>query len=598
MSPQHQTAEQWAGGNPAARPGSRSPSRRRTAVPAIAAAALLLLCLLAASSAAAPGSAQKLPLPGRERPNVIVIQLDDASSVAAYQTYFDLLTGGQVPAMPNTMRLLVQGGMTFTRYYTPDPLCCPSRVSMLSGSYAKNTDVKGNGPNGGGYPQFVGRDVGYENLPVWLKRAGYRTIHIGKFLNYYGEPPYSSPNDIPPGWSDWETLVGEQSTHLFYGYTMNDNGTLTGPYGDSTYAVKDPAGCPYAPPPGEHCNYQTDVFTQRAVSQIAASAVSGRPFFLSLDYVAPHGDFRNPSGPEPAPRHYDSLATMPLPKPPGFNEGNVNDKPSFIRFAPLLTSIEIRRIKIEYRKEVESLRAVDDGVANIIGALHDTGELSNTYIFFTSDNGFFQGEHRLQRSKFLPYEPAVRVPMFVRGPGVQRGSRSGELAANIDLAPTILALARARPTRAMDGRSLLPFLEDPTERTQRALLLEAFTRSVDVGTARGASGARARSAVATASVDPLPEDYYGIRVGRYKYIEYADGQKELYDLALDPYELNSRQKNRRYFPVRAFLHKWLLRLENCRGVSCKRPIPELVPDPNPLHPGRHKQGQGGQGQTP
>jgi N-acetylglucosamine-6-sulfatase len=570
-------------------PSAPLTSRSRRALLA-ASAALLLLCSLAAAAAAAVGGKQKLPLPGRERPNVVVIQTDDASSVATWQTYFDPLSGFHVPVMPNTMRLLVQGGMNFTRYYTPDPLCCPSRVSLLTGSYAKNTDVRGNGPNGGGYPQFVARDVGYENLPVWLKRAGYRTIHIGKFLNYYAEPPYSSPNDIPPGWSDWQTLAGEQSTHLFYGYTMNENGTLTGPYGDDTYAVKDPPSCPYAPLPGESCNYQTDVLTQRAVSQIAASAADGRPFFLSLDYVAPHGDYRNPSGPEPAPRHYDSMAALPLPKPPGFNEGNVNDKPSFIRHAPLLTPIEIRRTKIEYRKEVESLRAVDDGVANIIGALQDTGELSNTYVFFTSDNGFFQGEHRLQRSKFLPYEPAVRVPLFLRGPGVQRGSRSGELAANIDLAPTILRLARARPTRAMDGRSLLPFIEDPAKRTQRALLLEAFTRSVDVGTARPASRS-ARSAVATASVNPLPEDYYGIRVGRYKWIEYADGQKELYDLQVDPYEINSRQKNKRYFPVRAFLHKWLLRFQNCRGASCKRLITEEIPDPKPLHPGRHKKGQ-------
>jgi len=192
------------------------------------------------------------------------------------------------------------------------------------------------------------------------------------------------------------------------------------------------------------------------------------------------------------------------------------------------------------------------------------------------------------------------VPLFVRGPGVQGGSRSGELAANIDLAPTILRLARARPTRAMDGRSLLPFIEDPAYRTQRGLLLEAFTRSVDVGTAREGATARSPSrggsATATASVNPLPEDYYGIRLGRYKYIEYADGQKELYDLKLDPYELNSRQKNKRYFPVRAFLRKWLQRYKNCRGASCKRLITEVIPDPKPLHPGRHKQGKGQQGQ--
>jgi N-acetylglucosamine-6-sulfatase len=381
------------------------------------------------------------------RPNVIVIQTDDQSTPTTWQTFFDVTSGTHIPVMPNTITQLAGGGMNFTRYYVPDPLCCPSRASMLSGSYAKNNGVKGNGPNGGGYGQFINSDIGNENLAVWLQRAGYRTIHIGKFLNFYGEPPVSQPSDRPPGWTDWETLVGEQSTHLFYGYTLTDNGTINGPFGDETYAIKDDPGCPTAPASGT-CNYQTDVLTQRAVDQINASAASAQPFFLSLDYVAPHGDFRNPSGPEPAPRHYGTLDSLPLPKPPGFNEGNVNDKPSFIRFGPLLTPIEIRRIKIEYRKEVESLRAVDDGVGAIMHTLALTGQLDNTYVFFTSDNGFFQGEHRLQRSKFLPYEPSVRVPLFVRGPGIEPGSRSGELVANIDLAPWVRRGRRSRRPRS------------------------------------------------------------------------------------------------------------------------------------------------------
>jgi N-acetylglucosamine-6-sulfatase len=549
---------------------------------AVAATALVIACALAAGGTAASAA------PVQPRPNVVLIQTDDQDIPETYQTYLDPITGLELPVMPNTMRALVGRGMSFTRYYVPDPLCCPSRASLLSGSYAKNNGVKGNGPVGGGYGQFIGSDIGNENLAIWLNRAGYRTIHIGKFLNFYGEPPVSAPTDRPPGWTDWETLVGEQSTHLFYGYTLNANGEIQGPFGDETYAVKDPAGCPFAPPPGEACDYQTDVLTQRAVSQINTSAATGNPFFLSLDYVAPHGDFRNPIGPEPAPRHYNSLDLMPLPRPPGFNEGNVNDKPSFIRFAPLMTPIDIRRTTIEYRKESESLRAVDDGVGSILNALRLTGQLENTYVIFISDNGFFQGEHRLQRSKFLPYEPSTHVPLFIRGPGVKPGSRSGELVGNIDLAPTILRLAQAPATRAIDGRSLLPFIEDPSERTQRPILLEAFTKSVDVGTER--------PAMATTSISALPEDYYGIRLGRYKYIEYADGEKELYDLKLDPYELNSRQKNRRYFPVRAFLHRQLLRLENCRGKACKKDITEEIPDPKPLHPGRHK-GKGGKGQN-
>jgi len=544
-------------------------------------AALVAVATIAGAIPAADGLAAK---PKPARPNVIVIQTDDQDLAETYQTFRNPYSGHTQPVMPNTLRLLRDGGMSFTNYYVPDPLCCPSRTSLLAGSYAKNTGVKGNGPNGGGYPQFINSDVGSNNLATWLHGAGYRTVHIGKFLNFYGEEPYSEQAQIPPGWSDWETLDGEDSTHYFYGYTMNDNGALTGPYGDKTYTVKDAPTCPETPTPGFSCNYQTDVLTQRAVDQIDAAPAAGKPLFLSLDYVAPHGDYRPPIGPEPAPRDYDTLASAPLPRPPSFNEGNVADKPSFIRNAPRLTPTDIRRIKIEYRKECESLRDVDRGVLDMVRALRRTGQLRNTYIFYISDNGFFQGEHRISRSKFLPYEPSTHLPLFVRGPGIKRGSKSNELSANIDIAPTILKLAGAHATRRVDGRALQPDFEKPGLRTQRPLLLEAFTKSVDVGTARKGG--------ATTSIEALPEDYYGIRVGPYKYVEYADGEKELYKLDSDPYELNSEQRNPRFFKVRAFLHKYLLRLENCRGASCRRPIPGKLPEPKPKHkPKKHGSSQ-------
>ncbi len=341
--------------------------------------------------------------------------------------------------MPNTLTEIAGAGVTFDRYYVSDPLCCPSRATLLTGQYAHNDGVLGNGPGAfGGYGALDKQN----NLAVWLRDAGYRTIHIGKFLNYYGQPPVSAPTEVPPGWSDWETLVGEDSTHYFYGYRLNVNGAVEGPFGDITYAHRDPGGCPDDPPPGQACDYQTDVLNQRAVDQIAASAGHG-PFFLSLDYVAPHGDFRPPWGAEPAPRDYDSWATAPLPRPPGFNERNVSDKPRFLRRSHRLSPPQIAHAQQEYQKGIESLRSVDAGVGRIFAALAATGQLSNTFVFFTTDNGFFQGEHRIQRSKFLPYEPSNHVPLFLRGPGIDAGTRSGELVANVDIAPTILQIAGA-----------------------------------------------------------------------------------------------------------------------------------------------------------
>jgi N-acetylglucosamine-6-sulfatase len=506
-----------------------------------------------------------LPAAAAARPNVVVIQTDDQNLSELYAQQ-RLPGGGVEAAMPNTLGLIAGAGVTFNRYYVSDPLCCPSRATLLTGQYAHNDGVLGNGPGPfGGYAALSKTN----NLAVWLQAAGYRTIHIGKYLNFYGQPPVSASAEVPPGWSDWESLVGEDSTHYYYGYRLNDNGDLQGPFGDITYAQRDAPGCPDDPPAGAACNYQTDVLTGRAVDQIRASA--GRPFYLELDYTAPHGDLRPPWGPEPAPRHYDSWSTVPLPRPPGFDERDVSDKPRFIRSLPRLSPAAIADAQQEWQKEVESLRAVDDGVARIVGALAATGQLANTYLVFTTDNGFFQGEHRIRRSKFLPYEPSARVPMLIRGPGIPPGSASGELVANVDIAPTVLSLAGATATVPEDGRSLLPFARNPARRTRRPILLEGFTRAVDPSTSRLRAG--------TSSLEAPIRDFAGIRVGPYKYVRYAGGPRELYDLRSDPYELHSRAFDPRYRAVSSFLAQRLRRLRRCAGAACSRPLRARIPRP-------------------
>lgn len=504
----------------------------------------------------------------RQHPNVIVIQTDDQNLDEMYQTFRNP-SGNKVPVMRQTLNLIAKHGATFTNYYVSDPLCAPSRASLLTGDYAHNTSVEGNGPDGpggGGYPGFVASRDGRNNIAVWLQRSGYRTIHIGKTLNDYGELPYSSPTDEPPGWTDWETLDGESSTHHFYGYTINDNRTVEGPFGDVDYTVKDPTSCPNYAPPGTQCNYQTDVLTERAINQIDVSGAAGSPFFLSLDYIAPHGDYHPPAGPEPAPRYYDSLASVRIPRPPNFNEADVRDKPSYVRDLPPLTAGDIHSIKVEYQKELESLRSVDDGVAKIVSALRQTGQLRNTYIFFTSDNGYFTGEHRVERSKFLPYEPAVHLPLLVRGPGIKPNSKSGALVSNIDLTPTIAQVTGVKPGRRQDGFSLLRYARNPKLHSKEAVLLESFI---------GATSDAPSSQPTTNSAPPV--SYEGIRVGPYKYVEYIDGERELYDLAADPYELQSRINSPRFAGVRSFLARQLRRLETCAGASCRAEIAAKIP---------------------
>src|SRR5690349_8476036 len=203
-------------------------------------------------------------------------------------------------------------GITFNRYYVSYPLCCPSRVSLLTGRYAHNHNVRGNVQPNGGYSGFKSRGAFTHNLATWLQGAGYRTIHIGKFLNGYGDEPFDEGKDVPPGWSAWHSVLRADTNHYFYGYTLNDNGVLDGPIGDPgswetrEYGERDDFGCPNAPLNGKPCFYETDVFNRIAWEELTTTSPE-QPFYLQLDYTAPHGDFRRPAGPEPATRHYNTF---------------------------------------------------------------------------------------------------------------------------------------------------------------------------------------------------------------------------------------------------------------------------------------------------
>jgi len=550
--------------------------------------AVALLALLAGLVFATMPSADAAQQSATQKPSFVVIQTDDATIDQLYETF----SPGGIPiqAMPNTLALIGGRGITFNRYYVPYPLCCPARVSTLTGRYAHNHNVKGNVPPNGGFTGFKARQAYSHNLAPWLQAAGYRTIHIGKFLNGYGDEPFDEGKDVPPGWNAWHSVLRADTHHYFYGYELNNNGVIDGPFGDPgswetrEYGERDDFGCPAAPLNGKPCLYQTDIFNRIAWEEITGTSPE-QPFYLQLDYTAPHGDFRRPAGPEPATRHYNLFSGAPYPhgRAEGFNEGNVNDKPHFIREAPYLSFQEMRTYRVYYQKALESLRSIDEGVKLIHDTLGSLGRLRNTYIIFTSDNGFFFGEHRLTGGKFLAYEPATHLPLLIRGPGIKPGTATGELAANIDIAPTILELAGATADKSIDGRSLVPFMQDPGLRTRRPILFESFVETADVeangqpggeevpGPAARASGRDG----ASASIVAPPKDYVGIRLGPYKYIEWPSGEKELYDINKDPYELNNLVRVTNLSPIRAFLHAQLVRLVDCVGKACQEVAPKF-----------------------
>jgi arylsulfatase A-like enzyme len=243
--------------------------------------------------------------------------------------------------------------------------------------------------------------------------------------------------------------------------------------------------------------------------------------------------------PSPAARHRNYFATQPLPIPPSFNEADVSDKPTAIRNRPLMSAAKVAAVRENYQQRLESLLAVDEGVAEIVAALRATGELDNTLIVFTADNGFFHGEHRVQTGKVLHYEPSTRVPLILRGPGIPRGAVRRQLVANIDLAPSIVSAAGATPGRAMDGRPLQPFARDARLNSARDILLETT-------------------------------GYRALRSPRYVYVEHTTNEQELYDLTADPDELTSLHASAAHAPLKADLAARLAKLRTCAGGTCRQ----------------------------
>lgn len=464
---------------------------------------LLALALLAAACgrpAASPTPAPPAPAARDPRPNFVLVVLDDLDSAA-------------LSALPGLTRRLADEGLRFERHFVADPLCAPARAALLTGRHTHNHGVLANAAPEGGFARY--REMGHEqaDLAVWLRAAGYRTVLMGKYLNDY--PHGVAESYVPPGWDDWHAVLEDRRADNF-GYTVNENGRVWRPGA-----------------------YQTDFLAEQAVACVRdARRVHGRPFFLYLAPAAPHA----PS--TPAPRHASLFAGARAPRPPSFDEADVDDKPSWLRAQPRLSERQVRRIDRFWRRRLQTLQAVDELLAGVLDALARSGELQRTFVLFTSDNGYVQGPHRFPGGKNAPYEESVRVPLLVRGPGVARGGTRAHLVSQVDYAATLLELAGARVPAGIDGRSFAPLLgasPPPVASWRDALLIE-----------RGPSG------------DPFPiPAWRALRTPTQVLVSYAGGEREFYDLERDPHQLDS-------LPARApsALAARLEALARCRGRDC------------------------------
>jgi arylsulfatase A-like enzyme len=449
----------------------------------------------------------------KNQPNIIIILTDDMDSKL-------------MPYMPNTNQLIGEQGATFTNYFITTPICCPSRASMLRGQYAHNTDILENNP---GFARFYRLKEEEDALPVWLNQAGYQTALIGKYLNNY--PINAGRNYVPPGWSNWHAF--QYGDHFYYDYTMNENGELIEYQNDES-------------------DYSTDVIKQKSLQFI--DAAQGSPFFLLISVYAPHGPAIA------ATRHADLFHDLEYPQSPSFNEADISDKPQIVQaLSQTGDEFDAGDANHLFRKRVQSLQAVDELVEEIIQTLEANGQLENTYIIFTSDNGFHMGEHGIPSGKGTAYEEDIKVPFLIRGPDIVAGSMVNQITANIDLAPTLAEFANVKTPEFVDGRSFAPLLRNEPITWRTGLLIEfGYIRDEE-------NSSETESSENTSEAEK--GKFRGIRFESHVYIEYENGEIEFYDLINDPYQLENLAQQLDETMLK-HLHNQLQVLQFCVADEC------------------------------
>ncbi|MBA2464592.1 MAG: sulfatase [Nocardioidaceae bacterium] len=493
------------------------------------------------------------------RPNILVLMTDD-------------MRDDDLRLMPNVRRLMQDQGVQFENAFAPQPLCCPARASFLTGQYTHNHGVWSH-RDPWGFRVLDDR----QTLPVWLQAAGYSTSFLGKYLNGYGRQLMpdgtSSLRYVPPGWTDWRGAVEnpraaakelDGGTYRYFDTTLNDNGSLESHAGQ----------------------YQTLLYSRITQQMIRARTRSPQPFFAHISFSAPHvGSPREPDDPRGIDGPPDTRHVLGTPGRPAYTRGRFDDritripgrtgepgtilKPYFIAGKPPVSPVERTGILEAYRQRAEALSVVDEEIANIFETLEVTGALDDTYVVLTSDNGFFLGEHRMRSSKILPYEPSLRVPLLIRGPGLPAGERRTDPFLMIDIAPTLLQAAGLAVPDTVDGVGLLDVARTGDRGWARAVLTDTGPRTLDKAAERGFD---------VDNIMHRPEGpsrvrfSQGVRTGRYLYVEHASREQELYDLRDDPRQWHNVVAEPRMRSVVRRLAQVLDRMRVCAGASCADPL--------------------------
>ncbi|KAJ5912375.1 hypothetical protein N7504_001258 [Penicillium tannophilum] len=463
---------------------------------------------------------------------------------------------------------LVEKGVSYPKHYCSIALCCPSRANLWTGRMPHNTNVTDVGLPYGGYPKVVEAGWNDNYLPLWMQDAGYNTYYVGKLWNAHTEENYNKP--YARGFNSSDFLL-DPWTYRYYYARMTRNGN---------------------PPVHYNGNYSTDVIAEKASGFLDEAIAQDRPWMLTVAPNAPHANGSAENGatwfgePEYAPRHADLFKDAKAPRDSSFNK-LIQGAVSWTENVPELNQTEVDYIDVFQRCRLRALQAVDDMVGDLIEQLDKAGELDNTYIFYSTDNGYHLGQHRLQPGKNCGYETDINVPLIVRGPGIPENQTLNAVTSHTDLAPTFLSIANST-REGLDGKAIpTTVAASNADNKTEHVAIEYWGLAVPEGIYGYAS-----NKLNEVGNSYKNNTYKGIRLVSDNYSLYyavwCTNEKELYNLKDDPDQTinlaanpsqheNFKIANRDLTQIMSRLDALMMVLKSCQGDECRYPWRQLHP---------------------
>ncbi|CAI6330737.1 unnamed protein product [Periconia digitata] len=523
---------------------------------------------------------------------VIAQSSDEAARPGKKKSVVFILTDDQdqrmnsLDHMPEVQKLLIDEGTWYQRHYAPTALCCPARVSIWTGLHAHNHKVTSVHGKWGGWPKILQQGLNSKYLPIWLRENGYKTYYAGKLYNGMSEKN-GVETTTARGWTDAQLLCGA-----------------------STYQYHDPPfqhvnetnwNNPHKINKNFKGNYSTTKVADFAYEYLREAVKHDDPFFLAIAPITPHVQVGKDNGPPvPEKKYKGTRPDAQIPQTDNFNPG----KRSGVNKVWHLDRLNDQKTKLlneHYQDRTEALLSVDDIVAQVHKILKDNNKLDDTYIIYSSDNGFHLGQHRLGAGKKFAFEEDTNVPLIIRGPGVPKGRKTSIVTAHVDLSPTILEMAGMKQRDDFDGRKI-PITDGDLDQREKSDADEYANVEFWEGTSFGFNTIQGKNVTGK-----FVNAYKSLRlVGKSYDISYIihchNNAHELYDLSNDRVQMEnlhpaapapeseqnafeSGTNTLAGFPIQKLLQRIdaaLLVLKSCKGdeILCHKPWAQLHPQGN------------------